>query len=520
MLATERVINDRNETIGFFIDNMYYPEVQVRKGIEHIENLYLLGNMITSKTKLPEKDYSFVLNRLYEDELNAAPFTREIQKSIEKWKSSGTRRILQLNGSISIGKTSEVMKFAYKNYETVIYVNLEDCFNSIFKSILKEVGCNSLGIQKYCESMNDIGYKDSKSSVLIIDEVQLDSEVYNMLGALHRNLLCDIIVVSNYMENILEKENFKQLDNMECLTMYPLSFSEFVGVFNEGDTLMQLELFGTSAKSDYEKLNTLYSLYKEIGGYPEIVKEYIKYSNVDRCMQRLENLLIRLNREGAWYFGDSINTQIFNCVFEVVCRFMCRKDKSTIEELIENIKCSINYDITREETINIIYWFKQAGILGFCDDYNSDVNTNKFDSKIYILDCGLASIIYCRMKCSNIEKQGSLTEIFAFSELCRLCTAPSDVKVVYEDSPCFIRSDVDELDFVLTDKCGMTYGIGVKETVDAGLNTHKSLVDFLKDGKIDTAVFARETSGGMSSRMTTVPIYTVGARFPYKQRSL
>ena len=52
------------------------------------------------------------------------PFVRDIQRDLEEWRQDKNHGVLQLEGARQIGKTTELLKFAYKNYEYVLYVNL------------------------------------------------------------------------------------------------------------------------------------------------------------------------------------------------------------------------------------------------------------------------------------------------------------------------------------------------------------------------------------------------------------
>ncbi len=519
MLATHRVKDKTGETLGFIIDNIFYTEKEVRHSIQYIKNLDLLSNgVLRAKQKLLDMEYSLVLEMIYREKCEKAPFKRNIQKDLEYWRKNGYLKVLQLGGSRQIGKTSELLKFAYKNYERVIYVNLVDD-GGMFKNIMKKNSGNAFGMMKYCDINNLVQYKDSRDSILIIDEIQLDFEVYNMIRILRRNLNCDIIVTGSYMGKTLDKEFFLAAGTITYLTMYPLSFEEFCGAFGVGEILKHLDLQGGSSQGDYTTLFDLYELYKQIGGYPDVVREYQKSGSIDNCMDVVDDLLFTFKNESKRYVKDLHSVEAFNKAYEEIFRFMYnRKEldsgKDAVEEITNLLKKSSKEFLTREEALNTVYWFKFAGIVGFCD--NQDDSAKKdYNRRVYFMDCGVANRISRSVGVKGPGLDGIFTEIFAFSELSRLCSARVGSKVVCENDPCFSKYNQYELDFLLTDNDYIRYGIEVKTKGGSGNKAHKSLDFFKNKGKIDVGVLAKETSGGIEGRFKTIPIYTVGVRFPY-----
>lgn len=55
------------------------------------------------------------------------------------------------------------------------------------------------GIISYCSRANLPAYKDTRDTILIIDEIQTSAEIYNSLRDLKRSLNCDIAVTGSYL---------------------------------------------------------------------------------------------------------------------------------------------------------------------------------------------------------------------------------------------------------------------------------------------------------------------------------
>ena len=70
-----------------------------------------------------------------------------------------------------------------------------------------------------------------------------------------------------------------------------------------------------------------------------------------------------------------------------------------------------------------------------------------------------------------------------------------------------------ELDFMLADRNKTVYGIEVK-TKDG---EPKSLKVYIDKNFIDRGIVAKPAKGGHGDKFDTIPIYTVGCRFPYHE---
>ena len=101
---------------------------------------------------------------------------RDVQEELLSWKEKRHNTVLQIEGPRQVGKTHEVRKFAYSQYEQVIYVNLvRDEFG--FEDCMAEEHF----MQEYCEHAGLGDYVDNSNTILIIDEIQERQTVYNAI---------------------------------------------------------------------------------------------------------------------------------------------------------------------------------------------------------------------------------------------------------------------------------------------------------------------------------------------------
>ena len=232
MVATYKVKDSTGKTAGFIINDTFYTDDYIKNNINYVDNLVLTENGVIKATKeLPEVDYrTYVNEKEYSNIIKDNPFVRDIQNDLMKWKKDPSHKVLQLEGSRQIGKTTELKKFAYKNYEYVIMVDLTaDTYN--FIDVINN-GCNPIEFEKYCRRASLPHFVDNSNTILIIDEIQSSSMVYNSIRKLHDSIKCDIVVTGSYLGRILgDKKFFHPAGTISYAHMFTLSFAEFCRVF-------------------------------------------------------------------------------------------------------------------------------------------------------------------------------------------------------------------------------------------------------------------------------------------------
>lgn len=275
MQATHRVQDSNNKTIGFIVDNTFLTDYFVAQNISLLDNLTITKNgIIRSKRELPVIQYKDIMKSKYEAIVKQNPFVREIQNDLLHWKNDVTHQVIQIDGARQIGKTTEILKFAYSNYAYVIYVNLADDKFGFVGTVIEQ-GTHILVMEAYCRKANLPHFVNSKNTVIIIDEIQISSKVYNSIRTINGTFKCDLIVTGSYLGRILgDKRFFLAAGTVETIHMFQLSFKEFCKIFKADTLLSTVSLFGKSSRDIYDKLESLYSIYRQIGGHPTVIRVY------------------------------------------------------------------------------------------------------------------------------------------------------------------------------------------------------------------------------------------------------
>lgn len=517
MIATHVVKDSSKKIVGFIVDEVFYADYRIKENIELVENLKVNeNNMITTDSKLLEVDYKTALNKTkYERLVAENPFEREIQDEFKKWKNDKQHKVLQLEGARQIGKTTELLKFAYKNYEYVIVVDLSNDIYRFDDVVLN--GCDSIEMEKYCRRAQLPHFVNSRNTIIVIDEIQNDSRIYNSIRKLNMELDCDIIVTGSYLGRIVgNRDFFLPAGTVAYSYMYTLSFMEFCKVFECEELLKKIDLYGTDDKQDYERLEQLYRIYIQIGGYPEVVKTFQKTGDVNICYEVIEKLLHTFKEESRVYFKESREVEIFENVYREALKEMCNHQSAGGKHVLENItslvKESTKLMINRDEIAKAVVWLKYAGILSMCNlAVDGDMRNIAESRKAYFSDCGIVSYLASRSLLANSSLVGIITETFVYNELHRLFKVPYSELKVLEEEVCYSVYGNYELDFMIADKNKVIYGIEVK--TKEGIP--KSLKIYLDKKLVDKGILAKPSVGGRGEIYDTIPIYTVGCRFPY-----
>lgn len=510
MTATHRVTTADKNIVGFMIDGVFYTNYYIRQNIDYVDNLSLRENgMPEAACELPELDYKKdIIDREYEKLAALNPFVRDVQEELLAWKSDRMHQVLQLEGARQVGKTTELLKFAYRNYDFVLYVNLAEDNHGFEEAV--RCGATPLEFEKYCMRAGLPPFVNNDSTVLIIDEIQRSQMVYNAIRTMRRTVSCDMIVTGSYLGRILQDKGFfLPAGTVRCHTMFPLSFMEFCRIFGEEMTLKAIDLYGESDSAAYGRLTKLYDLYIQIGGYPEVVRRYIESKDIGECYNVIDKLLGTFKDESRNYFSSPREVEIFDVVYRVALQEMCNEKRGTGKNAVETItslaKANTEQMVNKSEVSAAVVWLKYTGILGTCSlAVNGDMTRIVPDRRMYYADCGIASYLAQRYMVDRTALTGLLAETFVYNELHRLFRVPY--------TRCRVKEDEQYgLDFVIVDKRDIIYGIEVK----AKDGNPKSLKVYIDRRFVDRGIVARPTGGGHGDQFDTIPIYAVGCRFPY-----
>lgn len=438
---------------------------------------------------------------------------RSIYKDLLDWKNKNTGKVLSLEGARQVGKTFALKKFANEHFKQIIYINMAEPSGKILLDCLEQAEHRKIGQRPDEEILHkamllyDAAFSDSLDTVIIIDEIQESSKVFNTIRSFSRNFSCYVIVTGSYLGKLLDPAFFLPAGDCDYMTMTTLTFEEFLDAYGKLELFNSLDPYGSSPHSEYDEIKKYFDIYLKIGGYPEIVTTYLETCDFSECEKKLWALVRVFMDESKRYFDSVTDVNIFDRIFQSIVTLMLTEKHGfpdIVNELSKLAYSDTSGTLTKSQVNHAISWLCSSHIIGYADkciDCNpKEVKTN---NRIYFLDLGIAQIYLKQAFATEAETKGLLAETFVYHIM------QKHIRInIAGNAPWFATwKNNGELDFYALshlDRCA--YGIEVKSTN----STAKTAQALFKAGKLDYLYYLKgETYGGITEdrKTITIPLY-------------
>ncbi|MDR2024618.1 MAG: AAA family ATPase [Hungatella sp.] len=441
-------------------------------------------------------------------------FKRDIYNRLLEWKNDYTGKVLEVSGARQVGKTYVLKKFANENFKHAIYINMAELTGERFNQCLAEAEFWKPGMPMTDAPTHEAirlfypEFEDSKNTIIVIDEIQESSRVYNLIRTFSREFSCYVVVTGSYLGRLLSKDFFLPAGDLDTMTLETLTFAEFSEVFGKREIYESVDLYGGSEIEKYDTLRECFDLYQRIGGYPSVISIYLEHKNLDRCDAELWRLMTIFINESKRYFDDVMETNAFESLFHGIAITLIR-EKQGVRDLVEDLSKIVYKEesgrFTKQMLNRAIGWLRASHIIAYagksidCDYLNIKENT-----RFYFLDVGISRYFLLHAGADETVIKGIVAENFVYLALLRRIRVD-----IAGNSPwfAFYEKTKGELDFfVRSMKDHKNYGIEVKST-DAQARTARALFEA---HKLDYVYYLKGGSnGGLAEegRIITVPIY-------------
>lgn len=440
---------------------------------------------------------------------------RDIYEKLLLWKNQNTGRVLELEGARQVGKTFILEKFAREQYDQFIYINMIGKSGQDFLGYFHEIyeNRNAVRSQPLHQVIKayDPEFKDDKSTVVVIDEIQESAAIYSRIREFAREFACDFIVTGSYLGRTREKGFFLSAGDTDSLILNTLSFPEFLEAFGLRERYEQLSLTGESSHECYDEINRLFEIYCQIGGYPKVVETYLETKDISQCRAQVEKNVEIFIRESSRYFETALELDLFGKMFSAIAISLVKEKKGTDDFVTDFSKIVFKEEsgkISKKMVNAAISWLNLSHVIGYC---SKSIDCNHLDlvdnCRFYFLDLGVAAYFLRRTGETRDTIRGILCENFVYLDILKRIKTTDTIA---GDAPWFAvyRATGGELDFYVRSLLDYkNYGLEVK----AGRNTGKTVSRLLVDGKLDYVYYLKgDTYGGIAEgKLITVPIYLV-----------
>lgn len=453
---------------------------------------------------------------------------RKVYDQLLDWKNDTVHSTLEVNGARQVGKTYIINKFADENFRHKIYINLFDLSGKQFMECYKKATDWTPGTKRPEQPLHDAfklfdpDFEDTNDTVIIIDEIQESSVIFNRIREFTRYFQAHFIVTGSYLGRVLEPEFKFSSGDITSIRIYTLSFKEFLEALD--DQLFQKYLSLPLDHADdtvpelYDELKNVYDIYRQIGGYPKVVETYLNTKDVEAAQKELVRIIRIFLNESMRYFDDITDISVFTNIFLSICRILLREKKgldedSISEELQKLVTKNYSSNLSKATCYRAINWLYHSGIIGFCGKITElDILNFKPGSRCFFMDLGVAYYYLSRTGATVSTMDGSLNENYVYINLSKRQEFPEEI--IFE-TPAFATYKGGEIDFVAqTLKTHIRYLIEVK----AGKGTASTALKALEQGKANKLLYLKgDTKGGTVGNVQTLPIYLL-EQYHFNQR--
>ena len=284
-------------------------------------------------------------------------FNRAIYKDLEHWKIKSDRKPLLLMGARQIGKTTLLKEFGEKEYEHLVYLNLErqtDAHDFFKGNKDPEIILNSLSLMHGKEI-------EAKNTLIVLDEIQECRDALIALKYFQEEIPeIHIIGAGSLLGLSMGNDRSFPVGKVEFMDMYPLNFSEYLEQADQkAHKAYQHYLENSSIVSlPAAFFNPLKEKFKEfilIGGMPEVASKFLENKNIGEAQKVQEQILRAYELDFVKHADKTTSTKIQQ-VWNSLPSQLARENKKFVYKLVRSGARAREYE-------EAIQWLTQAGLI-------------------------------------------------------------------------------------------------------------------------------------------------------------
>ena len=424
---------------------------------------------------------------------------RDIETKINDWIKNDDRALL-VYGVRQCGKTY-IIRECLKN----------SSFNFVEFNLISDI--EVLNILKETSNMDELFlklslYTDKKmipySTIIFFDEIQEYKEILTKVKFFSEYKKYKIILSGSLLKVKLNNIASAPVGYLNSIKMYPLSFREFLQLFNVSDEIFDLlkESFINHKEVDdsiHKRIMSLFNLYLIIGGMPDAVSKYQENQDIDDIMSiHLE--IVKQYKFDFTKYESADKKLIISNIYDLIPSELNDSNKRF------NI-ADINKNLRYERVSDSFVWLYKAGVCLPVFNVTEPIiplriNEKHSLMKVFMSDVGMLTTIYgkgCKLKLLSNDKdinKGAIYENIVAQEL-----SNKDIDLYYYNS-----KRLGEIDFLFEDNNGI-----VLIEVKSGKNytRHSAINNMLKEygGSISKAIVFSVDNVREEGRVIYLPLY-------------
>lgn len=368
---------------------------------------------------------------------------RGILSKLSKWKESVNRKPLILQGARQVGKTWALKQFGKMHFDSVAYFNFDE------QADLKQFFSQTKDVERLLQNLSLVHGKAilPGKTLIIFDEIQECNDALNSLKYFNENAPEYVLTCAGSLLGVaLNRGASFPVGKVDFLTVYPVSFSEFLGVAEP------LLLNYLDNKNDLEPIPDLFfnqlvdkfKMYYISGGMPQAIVALLEDQDIEQTQQILSNIINAYQLDFSKHTDNHLVPKITH-IWKSIPSQLARENKKFVYQVVKHGARAREYE-------EALFWLSQAGLihriflckkpalpLSACDDLSA--------FKVYLSDVGLlrrlSALDPIAVREGNrlfVEFKGALTENFILQSLL----------IQFEETPRYWTSgNQAEIDFLI-----------------------------------------------------------------------
>ncbi|MFN5183251.1 MAG: ATP-binding protein, partial [Bacteroidota bacterium] len=213
---------------------------------------------------------------------------RKALQKLAEWKIKNGRKPIIIQGARQVGKTWLMKEFGKKAFKKTVYINFESSkrLQNIFES--------DFNIERIISIFEvEFETKIDNNTLIILDEIQEAKKGITALKYFfEKSPQYFIVAAGSYLGVSLQKNNSFPVGKVDLMTLYPLTFEEFISNSKEKLLAKHLQEKNWKVLSPFhDKLVDLLRTYYFIGGMPEAVNSFFEKRDLHLVREIQKNIL-------------------------------------------------------------------------------------------------------------------------------------------------------------------------------------------------------------------------------------
>ncbi|MCL1834582.1 MAG: ATP-binding protein [Oscillospiraceae bacterium] len=387
---------------------------------------------------------------------------RMLMQDLVKWKENPDKKPLVIQGVRQCGKTYLINDFAGRYYDDVVYCRFDKDAKA---KVFFEQDLDPVRIMK------DMGLARGKKiepheTLIILDEIQeCGNAVASLKYFFEDTPEYHIVSAGSLLGVAMKKGTSFPVGKVEFLTLYPMSFYEFLYAQNEmlAEELSKSSFEDSAWKSFRNELMEKYRDYHAVGGMPEAVQAWIDTNSIEEVEKKQDEILIGYQKDFVKY-ADTKDYPKISAVWQSIPSQLARENRKFIFSHVKK-------GWRAKDLEDALMWLVGAGLVYKVESiekpgYPISAYADHTYFKLYMSDIGLlrrhadlpSSILFDDSPAYS-EFKGAMAENFVACELKRIYGKHKEKDLYYWTAEGTAKAEVD---FVVQDDSKHIIPIEVK----------------------------------------------------------